>query len=412
MKKGFTLIELLAVVAIVAILAVVVVLIINPTELLRQGRDATRVSDIGTINKAVALYYQDAMNNPSTLFMGTSSVIYVSVPDPTTTSTNQCQGLGLPTAPAGYTYQCAGPSNYMKNNGTGWIPINFTSYSAGSVISKIPADPVNTTSTNLYYTYETDGIGGYKITSFFESQKYMSQMASGGSDDPDLYEKGTNLALPTARGLMGYWNFDEGAGSSTIDISGGGGNGTWSGTQVGTSGYYSPGKVGPWAGTFDGNSTDIAIPADASLQTVSSTGSIAAWINYSTSTTGETAIMDLGGTGSNGLILLAGQTSNIPALGFGAVAGNQQLSSGVVLPSGTWYFVTATWASTGGKIYINGVLENSDSAVPSILLNATTMYIGSNMGTRYYMPGMIDDLRVYNYALSAAQVQALYALER
>ncbi len=38
---------------------------------------------MGTLNKAISLYYPDAMNNPSTLFMGTSSVIYVSVPDPT-----------------------------------------------------------------------------------------------------------------------------------------------------------------------------------------------------------------------------------------------------------------------------------------------------------------------------------------
>ena len=73
--------------------------------------------DMDTLNKAVSLYYSDAMNNPSTMFMGTSSVIYVSIPDPAATSTagDQCQGLGLPAAPTGYTYQCATSSTYTKD---------------------------------------------------------------------------------------------------------------------------------------------------------------------------------------------------------------------------------------------------------------------------------------------------------
>ncbi len=94
MKKGFTLIEIMVVVAVVGILAVVTVLAINPVELLRQGRDGARVSDMSTLNKAISLYYSDAMNSPSTMFMGTSSVMYVSIPDQQATSSagNQCRG--------------------------------------------------------------------------------------------------------------------------------------------------------------------------------------------------------------------------------------------------------------------------------------------------------------------------------
>ncbi len=204
MKRGFTLIELLVTVGIIALLAIVVVVVINPAELLKQGRDVTRVSDMSTLTKAISLYYQDAMSNPNTLFMGTSSLVYVSVPDPAATSTagDQCQGLGLPSAPSGTIYQCAPSSTYKKTDGTGWIPINFNSYlsgQGGSIISTLPTDPKNATSTNFYYTYTTDGIGGFKLAAYLESQKYSPQMTTDGGIDPLTYEKGTNLALALGR---------------------------------------------------------------------------------------------------------------------------------------------------------------------------------------------------------------------
>src|ERR1039457_302059 len=70
-RSAFTLIELLVVIAIIAILAVVVVLTLNPAQLLAQSRDATRVSDMATLNSALSLYQID---HGGTGNMGTSSV--------------------------------------------------------------------------------------------------------------------------------------------------------------------------------------------------------------------------------------------------------------------------------------------------------------------------------------------------
>src|ERR1039458_7608646 len=99
-RKGFTLIELLVVIAIIAILAVVVVLTLNPAELLRQSRDANRVSDLATLNAAINIYNTD-QSGASTYSLGAASTSNPSIYDPAATSTagDQCQGLGMPVLP-------------------------------------------------------------------------------------------------------------------------------------------------------------------------------------------------------------------------------------------------------------------------------------------------------------------------
>src|SRR5277367_382048 len=102
--SAFTLIELLVVIAIIAILSVVVILTLNPSQLLQQSRDSNRLSDLSITNTALGVY---AAQGGSSL--GSSALVYLSIPDPsaTTTAGDACQGLGLPSAPSGTAYFCA-----------------------------------------------------------------------------------------------------------------------------------------------------------------------------------------------------------------------------------------------------------------------------------------------------------------
>jgi prepilin-type N-terminal cleavage/methylation domain-containing protein len=423
MKKGFSLIELLVVIAIVAILAVVVVLTLNPGELFRQGRDANRVSDMGTLNKAVSLYYQDARSSPNTMFMGTSSVIYVSIPDPTATiAGNQCQGLGLPAAPTGYSYQCAATSTYTKTDGTGWIPINFTTYGSsviGSVISKLPVDPTNTTSTNLYYTYETDGIGGFKVSSFFESQKDAPLMASDGGNDAELYEKGTNLALASGRGLVGYWPMDEGTGSTsgvsqTADVSGNGNTGTWYGTAAGTnSTYYKAGKTGPWAGTFLSSAAYLTAPSVlVNSLSLGNSFTVGAWVYPSGLTGSYNRIAEtdyrtgfyLGTNSAMNQFQWIVKNSSAP---FNSCIGGATTNN-------VWQYVVGVYNGSVGYLYVNGSLVSGPIAFTSPGNLVHNMVIGKNANTneQTIWGGLIDDVRVYNRALSAAEIQEMYNAEK
>jgi uncharacterized protein (TIGR02145 family)/prepilin-type N-terminal cleavage/methylation domain-containing protein len=175
-RRAFTLIELLVVIAIIAILAVVVVLVLNPAALLQQARDSSRLSDMQTITGAINLYNED-QGGATGYSLGTPGVIYLSIPDPTATTTagNNCSGLGLPAAST--TYHCAASSTYRKTNGTGWIPMNFANITISPPLSALPVDPTNTTSSGEYYKYTTDGIN-FEIAGIPESQKYSSQPAN------------------------------------------------------------------------------------------------------------------------------------------------------------------------------------------------------------------------------------------
>ena len=216
-SSSFTLVELLVVLAVIAVLATVIVVVINPAELLKQFRDASRISDLASINRALNYVLTDC----PTCFFGTSSVVYVSIPD----SSPTCANLGLPSLPPGWSYACSDENNFRKVDGTGWIPVDFTKFSAGSPLPKLPVDPINSTTTGEYYVYVTGG--SWALAAQIESNKYKSKALNDEGTNPAKIEVGTNLNLiAQAEGLVGYWSFDEGSGTTAYDKSGNNNHGT------------------------------------------------------------------------------------------------------------------------------------------------------------------------------------------
>ncbi|MFA5870977.1 MAG: prepilin-type N-terminal cleavage/methylation domain-containing protein [Candidatus Paceibacterota bacterium] len=184
-QRGFTLIELLVVIAILAILATVIVVIINPGELLKQSRDASRLSDIASINNALAMLIAD---QPSVSFASTTSgTVYVSLP----ASNANCSDIGLPS-----NYACVTSTNLSKTNGMGWVPIDLTQLSTGSPLARLPLDPSNNASSSLYYMFMADPVSkNWKFSSSLESQKYLVKTTQDGGTQDSGYEMGSDLTL-------------------------------------------------------------------------------------------------------------------------------------------------------------------------------------------------------------------------
>ena len=398
--KSFTLIELLIVIGILAILVAAVVVTLNPAQLLAQARDSKRQQDLSALNQALNTI--TALDQ--SLFMGTSSIVYTSLPDSTTT----CANWNLPSLPSGWQYHCAPTSTLQNTDGTGWIPVNFKTTGVVS-LSSLPIDPINTSSTGLYYTYVMGG--SFQLASHFESAKYQ---ATEGSDA--MYTVGSNTTLaPFLSGLVGWWPLNEGTGTIAYDRGGYGNNVTWTGTPAGTNGYYSPGKVSTWAGAFDGSTDYVNLGYNSAAASISNNITISAWINVSSTLLSSLQYevvdkeyayglkLDVGG----GSVRMEWDTSN-------DWSGPNTILSG--LSANQWAFIAVSEDSSGNKNwYFNGFLIKH--SIVSGTLTPSTYFLcigafgvtgcgGSN--SWYNFPGLIEDVRIYNRALSASEIQALY----
>ena len=409
-RQGFTLIELLVVIAIIAILAVVVVLTLNPAQMLAQSRDATRLSDMATIQSAINLYNTDQSGSVG-YSLGNASSVYISVPS----ASSSCSTLGLASPPGTYSYACSSSTRLVNNQG--WIPINFSNISAGTPLGTLPIDPVDQTSSDLYYTYNTNG-NQYVISSFIESQKYAKTAFNEGGSDPVLLQSGSGAdSLPDlGRGLVGYWPLNEGSNGTAVDWSGGGNNGTWSGPPNGINGYYSAGKTSNWAGYFNGASSSLdLVQTLANIPIPSpSAWTCTAWINPAATTSIESPfiVIPSSGIGQFCRAYLNNVVGGISA-SFKDSSGNPYVvnSTGYSFPANTWIFFATTWDGTTETLYINGTLNNSatpGASPPSV--GTARLVIGD--GGSYYYNGLVDDARIYDRVLSATEIQEIYNAEK
>lgn len=194
-KLGFTLLELLIVIAIIAILSVVVVLFINPTEMLKKGRDVQRISDLATIKTAISLFLQDSALNS----LGTSTVCGTS---PTPNSGTKIRSTVASSTSAYLDTFSATSSNAgtLDDTTTTWIPVNFQGVTSGAPVSNLPLDPVNTdTSAGAYfYRYGCWTNNNFEIDAALESDAFTladDRRSKDGGNSPTRYEVGTDLRV-------------------------------------------------------------------------------------------------------------------------------------------------------------------------------------------------------------------------
>jgi len=83
------------------------------------------------------------------------------------------------------------------------------------------------------------------------------------------------------------------------------------------------------------------------------------------------------------------------------------LTSVTTLQAGIWYYVAFTWSPSGRKLYVNGVLEASNTRSNNLGF-ATLAKIGS-WYSRSYLNGLIDDLRISSRARTDEEIAAAYA---
>jgi type II secretory pathway pseudopilin PulG len=412
-EDSFTLVELLVVIGILAILTAAVVIVLNPAELLRQSRDSQRITDLASVNKAIQLLLSQ---NPS-ISLGNASTVYISIAD----SSSTCGSLGLPALPAGYSYSCTAAGNAGSISGNGWIPVDFSATNVQN-LPKLPLDPASSAAAGLYYAYMPNPAKStFELTATFESQKYRiggsaDKASTDGGNTTYLYEKGSDLSLSPINdaGLVGWWPMDEGSGTAVLDKSGNGNNGT---RENDTS----------YAAGIDNLGLDIKsggyvhAPNSSFLNFGTGSFAIAGWGKFRNFDYPKSWFM-LKKTVqcyTNGIGWDMGHTYSSNALQFCINDGVTHVYTTLALDSGfrpgeninKWVHIAVIVNRPAGRVqaYINGIKQSNEidiSSVTGSVSNTEELVMGTLYG--WNTDGILDDIRLYNRTLSAAEVKAIY----
>lgn len=277
-------------------------------------------------------------------------------------------------------------------------------YSTSTVIQKVPlgsginfSSPPAGDSVNVFFAPATGST----------TSTVISIIGSSPGTVKDIVIKNNGGVVDNLEeGLVGYWHFDEGTGhATTTDASGYGNTGTLYSSPAWSSG--SSCKSGGCI-SFNGSNNYT------SMTDMSANGgvvSLEAWF-YPTTTGGiNRGIVAYLGRDSSPWIaayfkVLSGNFDYFLGFANGTNTGNLVVQA--VSPN-TWYHGVLTYDGSVAKIYVNGALVRSDTYNKALSVISASSFIGKDRpsGGEYFQ-GFIDEVRIYNRALSATEVLKLY----
>lgn len=157
---------------------------------------------------------------------------------------------------------------------------------------------------------------------------------------------------------------------------------------------------------FDG-AGDYADMGNGSSLNITSAITISAWIKPGVIQEQYIVAKYPGDDVLSGYNLLIADNELYFRLGDGALRHQLNLTGG--LSAGSWYHIAATWDGSTMLLYKDGSqISGSTSFVGTMGTNSNNVAVGSRAGSSYYWNGSIDDVRIYNRALSSTEVSDLY----
>ena len=181
------------------------------------------------------------------------------------------------------------------------------------------------------------------------------------------------------------------------DVSGNGNNGTITGATWTTSGKYGN------ALTFNGTNALVTINNAASLQ-LTSAMTLEAWVYPTTVSSAWRDVIYKG----NDNYYLEGTSSKSSRPAAGAILGGVygEVYGTTALTANTWAHLAATYDGATMRLYVNGVQVSSLAKTGSIATSTNPLQIGGDSLYGQYFAGRIDEVRIYNRALSVAEIQS------
>jgi hypothetical protein len=267
----------------------------------------------------------------------------------------------------------------------------------------------------------TAGVGtGYEGT----ATVYLSARDNlgGAGIRSTLYniDGGALVAAPVApaagSGVIGLWQFDEGAGTALADSSGSGFNATLNigagGTQPNTARAWTNGAIGKFNASlnFDGTDDYVNVGSQTALNNLGNNFTVAAWVKTSVNAGTQT-------------IAGRGNDWRLEKIGASYTFEHRNASNNIVMAQAMntatdWVYVVGTFDSVSGtvKLYLNGALVATQAQTGTTRVGQTQTQIGNDYawhsdGTYndYYWNGQMDAVAISSVTRSAAEVASAYS---
>lgn len=199
-------------------------------------------------------------------------------------------------------------------------------------------------------------------------------------------------------GIVAAYDFEEGSGKKVIDASGLGNHGIIKGAVRVPDGRYGQ------ALQFDGVNDWVTVKDNPSLDL--STGmTLEAWVHPLSETKGGNTVILKQASKGEVYALYSAEDSDLPASyisdgDYHGVTGSNRL------PVNTWSHLVATYDGNYQRLYVNGVKVAESAQKASIQQSKGKLRIGGNSLWKEYFHGYIDEVRIYNRALSAKEVNS------
>jgi len=252
------------------------------------------------------------------------------------------------------------------------------------------------------------------------SGRVISQSPASGNVAPGsavALVVSTGAPAPPAAGLVLALGFEETSGNAVTDSSAGPMNGTL-GAGATAPTRVAVGKIGRGLSFDGGDSLTIADVASSKLDLTNGM-TLEAWVRPTSMNGWETVLYKERGGAGTGLLSYAlyahdGGT-NTPPAGYvrtSAAGPDRSVKGPPRLPLNTWSHIAVTYTTAAGgstlRFYVNGALVTTvTGANQNILAGNQPLRIGnSNAQISEGFNGLIDEVRVYNRALSAAEIAA------
>ena len=239
--------------------------------------------------------------------------------------------------------------------------------------------------------------------SFSAAGSYVLRLtvSDGALSASDSVSVTVNPSSTLVSGLVAHYRLNETSGTVADDAAG-----SYNGT-LRNGAAWAPGR---YAGgvSFDGVNDYISLPA------INASGSgltVAMWVRTSSFQPSDQQFLSKAtGTSEQQHDWMLGLSSGRRLrfrLRSNAVTSTLTANSGD-LPQNTWYHATATYDGTRMRLYVNGVEVGSTSKSGAVAMNPNVpVNLGRNSGGGRYMKGVLDDVRIYNRALTPAEIKTV-----